>query len=40
MREEQDGENILAIRLRHDVIDRKVPGDNVILSGLEQSAGV
>jgi phage baseplate assembly protein W len=36
-REEHDGENVLAIRLRYDVISTNTPGNNVILSGIEQT---
>jgi phage baseplate assembly protein W len=36
-REQQDGENVLAIRLRYEVISANTPGNNVILSGVEQS---
>jgi hypothetical protein len=36
-RERQNGENVLLIRVRYDVIDRQVPGNNVLLGGLEQS---
>lgn len=39
-RERQDGENVLAIRLRYNVISTNVPGNNVILSGVEQTVGV
>ena len=35
-REQQDGENVLAIRITYDVIDRNVPGNNVILPSIEQ----
>ncbi len=35
-REQQDGENVLAIRLRYNVISTNVPGNNVILAGLQQ----
>jgi uncharacterized protein len=35
-REKQDGENILALRLRYNVISTNTPGNNVILSGIEQ----
>ena len=33
----QDGENVLAIRVRYDVISTNTPGNNVILSGIEQT---
>jgi phage baseplate assembly protein W len=36
-REELDGENVLAIRLRYNVISTNTPGNNVILSGVEQT---
>ncbi len=36
-REQQDGENVLAVRLRYNVISTNVPGNNVILSGIEQT---
>lgn len=36
-REQQDGENVLAIRIRYNVISTNVPGNNVILSGIEQT---
>jgi phage baseplate assembly protein W len=36
-REQQDGENVLAIRLRYNVISTNTPGNNVILSGIEQT---
>ena len=39
-REQQDGENVLAIRLRYNVISTNVPGNNVILSGVEQTVRV
>ena len=35
--EQQDGENVLAIRLRYDVISTNTPGNNVILSDIEQT---
>jgi phage baseplate assembly protein W len=35
-RERQDGENVLSIRIRYDVISANVPGNNVILAGIEQ----
>jgi hypothetical protein len=35
-REEQDGENTLGIRLRYNVISTNVPGNNVLLQGVEQ----
>lgn len=36
-REQQDGQNVLAIRLRYNVISTNTPGNNVILSGVEQT---
>jgi phage baseplate assembly protein W len=36
-REEHDGENVLAIRLRYNLISSNVPGNNVVLSGIEQT---
>jgi uncharacterized protein len=36
-RERQDGENVLAIRLRYDVIESNAPGNNVLLAGIEQT---
>ncbi len=36
-REQLDGENVLAIHVRYDVIAANVPGNNVILSGIEQT---
>ena len=35
-REQHDGENVLAIRLRYDVISTNTPGNNVILPGIDQ----
>jgi phage baseplate assembly protein W len=35
-RENHDGDNVLAIRLRYDVISTNTPGNNVLLSGVEQ----
>ncbi|HVW29229.1 MAG TPA: GPW/gp25 family protein [Polyangiaceae bacterium] len=35
-RERQDGENVLAIRLRYNVISANVPGNNVLIEGVEQ----
>jgi phage baseplate assembly protein W len=32
----QDGENVLVLRIRYDVISSSTPGNNVILSGIEQ----
>jgi phage baseplate assembly protein W len=39
-RERDRGENVLAIRLRYNVISTNVPGNNVILGGLEQTVRV
>lgn len=39
-RERQQGENVLSVRVRYDLIDRQVPGNNVILAGLEQTVVV
>ena len=36
-RERLDGENVLAIRLKYNVISTNTPGNNVILSGVEQT---
>jgi phage baseplate assembly protein W len=33
----QDGENVLAIRIRYEVISMNTPGNNVILSGIQQT---
>jgi phage baseplate assembly protein W len=33
----QDSENVLAIRIRYDVISTNTPGNNVILSGIDQT---
>ncbi len=35
-REQQDGENVLALRLRYNVISTNTPGNNVVLAGVEQ----
>jgi phage baseplate assembly protein W len=35
-REQHDGENVLAIRIRYDVISTNTPGNNVIFTGIEQ----
>lgn len=35
-REQHDGENVLAIRLRYDVTSTNLPGNSVILSGIDQ----
>lgn len=36
-RERQDGENVVALRLRYNVISTNVPGNNVLLDGVEQT---
>lgn len=36
-RDRDRGENVLALRIRYNIIDRNVPGNNVMLSGLEQT---
>lgn len=36
-REHQDGENVLAIKVRYDVIVANTPGNNVIVAGVEQT---
>ena len=36
MREQQDSENVLAIRLRYNVISTNTPGNNVIGAGVNQ----
>ena len=36
VREQQDGENILAIRVRYNIISANVPGNNVLFEGVEQ----
>jgi hypothetical protein len=33
------GENVLATRLRYNVISTNVPGNNVLLGGVEQVVG-
>lgn len=35
-RERDRGENVLAIRLRYNIISANVPGNNVIVAGVEQ----
>jgi phage baseplate assembly protein W len=35
-REQKDGENVLAIRLRYDVISMNVPGNKLVLSDVHQ----
>ena len=39
-REQHDGENVLAVRLRYDVISSNTAGNNVIFSGVEQTVVV
>jgi len=36
-RERESGENVLAIRLRYNVISANVPGNNVLLEGITQT---
>jgi uncharacterized protein len=36
-REQHDGANVLAIRVRYDIIASNTPGNNVILAGVEQT---
>jgi phage baseplate assembly protein W len=36
-REQQDGENVLAIAVTYSVISTNTPGNHVILSGIEQT---
>ena len=36
-REQLDGENVLAVRVKYSVIDRNAPGNNVILPSIEQT---
>jgi hypothetical protein len=36
-RERDQDENVLAIRLRDDVIARNVPGNNVLVENIEQT---
>jgi len=36
-REQHDGENVLSLRLRYNVISANTPGNNVILSGIDQT---
>lgn len=36
-REQQDGENVLAIKVRYDVISTNTPGNNKVLSGVKQT---
>jgi len=39
-RERQEGENVLAIRVRYDVISGNAPGNNVIVAGVEQTVKI
>lgn len=39
-RERDRGENVLAIRLRYNIISANVPGNNVIVAGVEQTVRV
>ncbi|HET9621798.1 MAG TPA: GPW/gp25 family protein [Kofleriaceae bacterium] len=39
-REAQSGTDVLAVHVRYDVISANTPGNNVVLSGLEQSVRV
>ena len=36
-RERDRGENVLALRIRYNIIDRNVPGNSVLVAGLEQT---
>jgi hypothetical protein len=36
-RERQEGENVLALRLRYNIISTNVPGNNVLLEGVQQT---
>jgi hypothetical protein len=36
-RERDRGENVLALRIRYNIISANVPGNNVILAGMEQT---
>jgi uncharacterized protein len=36
-REQREGENVLAIRLRYDIVSTNSTGNNVLLSAIEQS---
>ena len=36
-REQKDGENVLALRATYNVISTNTPGNNVLLSGVEQT---
>lgn len=39
-RERQEGEDVLAIRLRYNVLSTNTPGNNVVLSGIDQTVRV
>lgn len=39
-RERHDGDNVLAIRLRYNIISTNSPGNNVIVPGVEQTVTV
>jgi phage baseplate assembly protein W len=39
-RERDRGENVLAIRLRYNIISANVPGNNVLIEGVEQALRV
>jgi phage baseplate assembly protein W len=36
-RERDRGENVLALRIRYDIISANTPGNNVIVAGVEQA---
>jgi phage baseplate assembly protein W len=36
-RDDQSGENILTIRIRYNILSTNTPGNNVLLSGVEQT---
>ena len=36
----QEGDNVLVIRIRFDIIDENVPGNNVLVPGIEQTVTV
>jgi phage baseplate assembly protein W len=36
-RERHDGDNVLAIRLRYNVISANAPGNEVLIEGVEQT---
>ena len=39
-RERHDGENLLAIRIRYDVVSTNTPGNDVILTDIDQTVNV